>query len=181
MVILFLDMDNFKRINDSLGHAFGDELLKEAAKRLKECMRACDTIARISGDEFLVLIKDIDNVDESLLIIDSIIKVFGNAFNVKNSSINMTSSIGASVFPRDGEQAEELIRSADIAMYKAKDMGGNCHEFFNVSMKNELLRKLNIEVMLRKGIIEEEFLLYYQQYNPASQHMDIHFRYLLCK
>ncbi|HEY5561093.1 MAG TPA: EAL domain-containing protein [Clostridiaceae bacterium] len=168
MVILFLDMDNFKRINDSLGHAFGDELLKEASKRLKDCMRECDTIARISGDEFSVLIKDIESTNESLPIINKILKVFGDPFNIGNSSINMTSSIGASVFPTDGEQAEDLIRSSDIAMYKAKELGGNCYKFFNISMKNELLKKLNIEVMLRRGIIEEEFILNYQPQFEAN-------------
>ncbi|MBC8062095.1 MAG: diguanylate cyclase, partial [Clostridiaceae bacterium] len=162
IVILYIDMDNFKMINDSLGHAFGDKLLKEAALRLKKCMRECDTIARISGDEFTVLIKNIHSVDESLPIINCILKVFSDSFNIGNSSINMTSSIGASVFPNDGEVAEDLIRSADIAMYKAKNTGKCCYQFFNIGMKHELLRKLNIEVLLRKGITEKEFVLYYQ-------------------
>jgi len=162
LVILFIDLDNFKRVNDSLGHEFGNELLKEASRRLKLCMRECDTISRLSGDEFSVLIQDVTNENEILPIIDSILNVFNEAFQIENNSINMTSSIGASVFPDDGNLPEELIRSADIAMYKAKELGKNRYQFFDIHMKNELIRKLNIEVMLRKAIIEEEFILYYQ-------------------
>lgn len=162
LAILFLDMDNFKRVNDSLGHSIGDELLKEASLRLSACMRDGDTVARISGDEFSVLLKNVETTNEILPIIDSILSVFYEAFHIGNSSVNMTSSIGISVFPDDGEFPEELIRSADIAMYKAKDLGKNSYQFFNINMKNELLRKLNIEVMLRKAITEEEFILYYQ-------------------
>ena len=162
LVILFLDMDNFKRVNDSLGHGFGDELLKEASKRLHSCMRENDIVARISGDEFSVLLKNVGNINEALPILDIISSAFYEAFHIGNSSINMTSSIGVSVFPDDGELPEELIRSADIAMYKAKELGKNRYEFFNIHMKNELLRKLNMEVMLRKAITEEEFILYYQ-------------------
>lgn len=172
MVILFLDMDNFKRINDSLGHAFGDELLKEVAKRLKQSMRYSDIVARISGDEFSVLINDIKDIKESLPIIDNILKIFSDVFNIGNSSVSMTSSIGASVFPIDGEQAEELIRCADIAMYKAKEIGKNRYKFFNISMKKELSRKLNIEVMLRRGISEEEFVLHYQpQFDTKTKNL----------
>lgn len=162
MLILFIDLDNFKRINDSLGHAFGDELLKEVAKRLKSSIRDCDIVARLSGDEFSIIINDMNNLDESIQIIEKILKVFHEPFHIGNSSINMTSSIGVSVFPNDGEKVEDLIRSADSAMYKAKENGKNCYKFFNVGMKNEIIRKLNIEVMLRKGIAEGEFVLYYQ-------------------
>lgn len=162
MAILFLDMDNFKRINDSLGHAFGDKLLIEVAMRLKACIRVCDIVARISGDEFSILIKDFLNINETIPIIDNILNVFSKPFNIGNSSINITSSIGVSIFPRDGEIAEDLFKNADIAMYKAKEIGKNCYQFYNANMKTEILRKLNIEVMLRKGIIEDEFLVHYQ-------------------
>ncbi|WP_051624075.1 EAL domain-containing protein [Clostridium akagii] len=162
LFVLFLDMDNFKRVNDSLGHAFGDELLKEASRRLNACMRDGDTVARISGDEFSILIKNVENTNELLPIIDNILNVFYETFLIGTSSINMTSSVGISVFPQDGELPEDLIRSSDIAMYKAKDLGKNKYQFFNIHMKNELLRKLNTEVMLRKAIKRDEFILYYQ-------------------
>ncbi|MBC8062122.1 MAG: EAL domain-containing protein [Clostridiaceae bacterium] len=162
LIVLFLDMDNFKRVNDSLGHVFGDDLLKEASRRLGASMREGDIVARISGDEFSVLLKDVETVNVILPIVDRILSVFYEPFQIENSSINMSSSIGISVFPEDGELPEELIRSADIAMYKAKELGKNMYQFFNIHMKNELLRKLNIEVMLRKAITEDEFILYYQ-------------------
>ncbi len=162
LYVLFLDMDNFKRVNDSLGHVFGDELLKEASRRLIACMRPGDTVARISGDEFSILIKNIENTNEIVPIIDDILNVFYKTFHILNSSVNMTSSIGISVFPDNGKSPEDLIRSSDIAMYKAKELGKNKSQFFNVHMKNELIKKLNIETMLRKAIKNQEFVLYYQ-------------------
>lgn len=162
LYVLFLDMDNFKRVNDSLGHVFGDELLKETSRRLSMCMRKGDTVARISGDEFSVLIKNVENPDGIIPIIHNILNVFYETFHILNSSVNMTSSIGVSIFPDDGDLPEDLIRSSDIAMYKAKDLGKNKYQFFNVYMKNELIKKLDIEVKLRTAIKNEEFVLYYQ-------------------
>ncbi|WP_051624074.1 sensor domain-containing protein [Clostridium akagii] len=170
LVVLFLDMDNFKRVNDSLGHSFGDELLKEASVRLKRCMRGSDTVARISGDEFAVLLQNVDDTNGILPIIDGILSVFNETFHIENSSINITSSIGVSVFPDDGSSPDDLIKSADIAMYRAKDLGKNKYQFFNIHMKNELVRKINIEVLLRKAIQKKEFILYYQpQFDVNTQ------------
>lgn len=172
LVVLFLDIDNFKRINDSLGHTIGDELLRQVAKRLQLSMRKCDTVARISGDEFSIVIDKIENVNESIHIIEDILKAFGPSFNVENSLINISLSIGASVFPDDGESAEELLRNSDIAMYKVKESGKNFYRYFDINMKNELLRKMKIETMLTNAVQNEEFILHYQpQYDVRSKKM----------
>ncbi len=162
LVILFIDMDNFKRVNDTLGHALGDIFLKECSKRLQLCMRECDTVARLSGDEFSVMIEDVDEISDCVPIIERILSVFQEPFYIGNSLINMTASIGVSTFPQDGDLSEDLIRSADTAMYKAKELGKNGYQFFNINMKNELIRKFNIEISLRNAIEKEELILYYQ-------------------
>lgn len=170
MVILFIDLDNFKRVNDTLGHSAGDELLKEAAARLQSSIRECDIVARVSGDEFSVLIQNVDNVSNIIPIIERIMKVFDKPFCIGNSLINISSSIGASVYPTDANSLEDLLKCSDIAMYKAKELGKNGYQFFNVSMKNEFLRKLNIEVMLRNAIEQDELELHYQpQYNTKTR------------
>ncbi|PRR83691.1 bifunctional diguanylate cyclase/phosphodiesterase [Clostridium vincentii] len=170
LVVIFIDIDDFKRINDSLGHTVGDELLKLVAKRLQLSIRKGDTIARISGDEFSIVINKIKNVNESIHIIEDILKVFEVPFNVQNSLINITISIGASVFPDDGKSAEELLRNSDIAMYKVKESGKNFYRYFDINMKNELLRKMKIETMLVNAVENEEFILHYQpQYDVRSK------------
>lgn len=162
MFVLFLDMDNFKRVNDTLGHVFGDELLRECARRLKLNIRESDFISRISGDEFLILFKNADDLNAALLVIDRMLETFNDAFYIGNSALNMTASIGISMFPSDGDSVEDLIRCADTAMYKAKDLGRNRYQFYNIEMKNKLLKKFNIELMLRKAIANNELILYYQ-------------------
>jgi len=172
LVVLFIDIDNFKRINDSFGHTIGDILLRRAAKRIELSIRKCDTIARISGDEFSIIIDEIKNDNESIYIIEEILKVFKEPFNIENCSINIGISIGASVFPDDGCTAEELLRNSDIAMYKIKESGKNSYKYFDVNMKNELLRKMRIETMLTNAVENEEFILYYQpQYDVLSKKM----------
>lgn len=135
LIILFLDMDNFKRVNDTFGHALGDELLKETAKRLQSCMRVNDIAARISGDEFAILLQDVEDVNGTLPLIDKILKSFYKHFYIGSSTINVTVSIGVSVFPTDAELIEDLIRCADTAMYRAKELGRNRYQFFNDTMK----------------------------------------------
>lgn len=160
--VLFLDLDNFKRVNDTLGHVLGDELLRECARRLKLSIRESDFISRISGDEFLILFKNADDLNEAVSVIDRILETFNDAFYIGNSALNMTASIGISMFPSDGDSVEDLIRCADTAMYKAKELGRNSYQFYNIEMKNKLLKKFNIELMLRKAIANNEFILYYQ-------------------
>lgn len=162
LAILFIDLDNFKRVNDTLGHAIGDQLLKETANRLNNCVREGDTVARISGDEFAIMINDVESIEKTIPLLDRIISVFTESFFINNKLINMTGSIGVAIYPEDGDQVEDLLRSSDTAMYKSKELGKNRYQFFNISMKKELIKKLNIEVMLNKALLEEEFVLYYQ-------------------
>ncbi|QAT40599.1 EAL domain-containing protein [Clostridium sp. JN-9] len=162
ILVLFLDIDDFKRINDTLGHVFGDDLLRQCAERLKLSIRKSDFISRVSGDKFVIILKNADDLNEAVLVIDRILGTFNDAFYIGSSALNMTASIGISVFPSDGGSVEDLIRCADTAMYRAKELGKNRYQFYNIEMKNKLLKKLNIELMLRKAIANNELILYYQ-------------------
>ncbi len=170
VVIVYLDMDNFKTVNDCYGHSSGDNLLINAAKRIQLCMREYDTVARLSGDEFSVLMQDVDDVEGIVNVIERIKEVFLEPFHVGNSSLNITVSMGISVFPEDGDSVEDLLRNADTAMYKAKEIGKNSYQFFDNKMKTDLLRKLNIEIMLKNAIEKDEFCLLYQpQFEAQSK------------
>lgn len=160
--VAFLDLDNFKRINDTLGHSIGNDLLIETAKRLVSVIRANDFLARLSGDEFSIVLSDLDGTDEITQFIDKIMEQFTEPFSVKNKTIIMTVSIGISRYPKDSITVEELLKTSDTAMYKAKEMGKNTYRFFTESMRSELLRKTELERLLRKAMDNGEFTLNYQ-------------------
>lgn len=169
VVVMFMDLDNFKKINDTLGHATGDELLTSVSKRILLSMREYDSLARLSGDEFSVLLQNISKQSEIVPILDRIKTVFSEPFIIQDNVINMTASMGVAVYPDDGELAEDLIKNADTAMYKAKEQGKNGYQFFSFDMKEELIRKTVIERMLRKALKGNEFVLYYQpQYETRT-------------
>lgn len=169
-IVAYLDLDNFKYINDSFGHASGDKLLIDASSRLTKCMREYDTVARLSGDEFSILIQDVESVEEVIPIIERIKESFSEPFFLEHSNITISPSIGIAVYPEDGSNVEELLNNSDTAMYKAKACGKNSYQFFSVNMKKELLKKVNIETMLRKAIPNKEFVLYYQpQFEAKSR------------
>ena len=125
LATMFLDLDDFKMINDTLGHDIGDQLLVEVSKRLVSTLRKCDTVARIGGDEFIILIEDIEDMDYLNIILEKILKCFNEPFRLNNQDYFVTTSIGVAVYPTDGEIAEVLVKNADIAMYKAKQKGKN--------------------------------------------------------
>lgn len=134
LAILFLDLDNFKRINDTLGHDAGDELLKEVAKRLVACVRTGDTVSRQGGDEFIIVLSEITHPDDAANVADKIIKAFQQPVRIGEQNLNVTTSIGISLFPINGhDDAKELLRKADAAMYEAKQAGRNQHRFFDVT------------------------------------------------
>ncbi|PKM94019.1 MAG: hypothetical protein CVU84_11150 [Firmicutes bacterium HGW-Firmicutes-1] len=162
IAVLFFDMDNFKRINDTLGHYIGDELLVETAKRITSCMREYDTVARLSGDEFAVLLQNIEKVEDMLTIVQRIQQKFGIPFFLSDNTIDLTTSIGIAMYPEDGNSPEELLKNADTAMYKAKDQGRNKYVFFHFTMKDEIIKKIKVEKLLKKGIKHREFILHYQ-------------------
>ncbi len=167
--ITFLDLDNFKRINDTLGHSIGNDLLVETANRLTNGIKANDFLARLSGDEFSIILSNMESMDEITPYLDKLMELFTEPFNIKNKTINLTISIGISRYPKDGATVEELLKNADTAMYSAKEMGKNAYQFFSENMKSELLRKTELERSLRRAMDNGEFTLHYQpQYSTNT-------------
>ena len=163
LALLFLDLDQFKRINDSLGHDAGDQLLIEAANRLVSSVRESDTVSRIGGDEFTVLLNDIESSHDVIHIAEKILKNLNAPVTLKNQEVSNSVSIGITLGPDDGEDANTLMRNADLAMYRAKSLGRNNFQFFSEEMNAEILSYLEIEKDLRKSLDnDDEFVVVYQ-------------------
>ncbi|MCU7797828.1 MAG: EAL domain-containing protein [Candidatus Thiodiazotropha sp. (ex Myrtea spinifera)] len=160
--ILFIDLDRFKSINDSLGHKAGDELLQQLANRIQECMRLDDTVARISGDEFVVLLEDISSADNTAVAVEKIMAVFTDPFRLDGHEIHITASIGISLYPANGESVTSLLRNADTAMYRAKNEGRNTYQFYTQEMTSSAFERVVIENALRMALARNEFHLVYQ-------------------
>lgn len=161
IAIIFLDLDHFKRINDSLGHSVGDELLCQVAHRLETVIRRGDTLARLGGDEFIFALPGIQSaiaVDVARRLLD----VCKPPFAIAGHELTMTPSIGVSLYPRDGLDFETLLRNADAAMYRAKDVGRNAFQFYSAEMNQATLERLMMESSLRRALAQHEFVLYYQ-------------------
>ncbi len=170
--VLFLDLDNFKWVNDTMGHTYGDELLVAAGKRLASNVRDSDLIARLGGDEFSVILPRVSSPTDVLPLIKRLLAQFREPFRVKGKTVNQTASIGLSFYPHDGKTVEELLQNADTAMYKAKELGKNTFQFYNFGMKEELLRRTNLERMLRGALENGEFSIEYQpQYRVAERRL----------
>ena len=159
--ILFIDLDHFKYINDTLGHVVGDRLLQAVADRLKSCLRSTDTLCRLGGDEFIALLPD-TSIEAAGFVANKIINVFEDAFSIDDKSIVTQASIGISSFPTDGKDGNELIRCADIAMYKAKESGRKNYQFFTLELGEKLSNISNTHADLRKAISNQELFLHYQ-------------------
>ncbi len=162
VALLFLDLDRFKTINDSLGHSFGDQMLKNAAERLKESVREQDTVARVGGDEFLILLSGVKNVDEIRSAARRVQEAMARIFVVQGRSLSTSCSIGISVFPEHGGNAETLMKNADAAMYSVKDDGGNSFGFYSEEMNGKAVEQLALENDLRMALERNEFFLVYQ-------------------
>ena len=162
LALLFLDLDNFKHINDSLGHATGDKLLQSVAKRLKECVRDSDTVSRQGGDEFVILLAETKSSEDAAVSAQKILDDLQVLHMIDKSQLHVTTSIGISVYPADGLNAETLLKSADTAMYYAKEKGRNNYQFFISEMNTRAVERLIIENNLRLGIEKQQFILYYQ-------------------
>lgn len=162
IAVIFLDLDNFKKINDTMGHFWGDELLKQVGKELKTFVREYETLARFSGDEFAILLENIIKIEDVISFTDRIKKILERPFSINGITHYISASMGISIFPNDGHSVEELIKNADIAMYKVKDSGKNDYRFFSEHMKEEISRKLDIEKSLRIALENNEFFLCYQ-------------------
>ena len=162
VAVLFLDLDGFKYINDSLGHPTGDKLLQSIAKRLVGCVRTSDTVSRQGGDEFVVLLTESRQWEDSVVVAERILKAVAQSHPIDNHDLHVTTSIGVSVYPDDGEDAETLIRNADIAMYQAKEKGRNSYQFFKPAMNVRAVERQSIESSLRSAVKNGEFVLRYQ-------------------
>lgn len=162
LAVMYLDLDRFKLVNDTHGHAEGDELLKNVAHRLRQCVRAGDTLARQGGDEFTVLLPELSQPENATIIAEKIMEGFKTPFTVVGNEFRATASIGIALYPRDGETTDMLLRNADIAMYKAKESGKNGYRFFSPAMNACYQDRLALENELRCAVKNHEFVLYFQ-------------------
>jgi len=162
VAVLFLDLDDFKKINDSLGHEAGDKLLVEAASRLNDVVRSGDTVGRLGGDEFIILLGNLDTAADARPIAENIINNFRKAFRIDERELMMTISVGIAVFPTDGNNASELLRNADSAMYHSKDLGRNTYTYFTDEMNRDISRRFSLEEQMHGALERGEFEVFYQ-------------------
>ncbi|MDP4170371.1 MAG: EAL domain-containing protein [Bacillota bacterium] len=160
--ILLLDLDRFKVINDSLGHQSGDLLLKKVTERLQKVMEEGCVLARFGGDEFIVLVPKLQENKRVCMISEKIMGIMEEPFTIHDQKFTVTTSIGISIYPEDGMDANTLIKNADLAMYRSKDQGRNEYTFFNVSMNEFAIDRMDKEILLRQALENNEFVLYYQ-------------------
>jgi len=162
VAILFLDLDGFKDVNDSLGHSEGDRLLHRVASRLQDTVRIDDTLARIGGDEFVVLMERMEGEDDIAPLVERLLDTFTDSFHVNDRDLYISASVGISLFPRDGDNPETLIQSADAAMYAAKASGKNTYRFFTPALSERAFQRVALVSALRHALAEQEFRLVYQ-------------------
>ncbi|WP_213807752.1 EAL domain-containing protein [Granulicella sp. dw_53] len=162
VALLFLDLDGFKHTNDSLGHPVGDMLLKSVSKRILRCVRVSDTVSRQGGDEFVVLLSEVEKAEDAAITAGRILEAVAEAHSIGGDDLHVTTSIGLSVYPDDGEDAETLIKNADTAMYQAKDNGRQTYRFFKPDMNVRAVERQSIEESLRRALQGQEFALHYQ-------------------
>lgn len=160
--ILFLDLDQFKRTNESLGHKIGDELLVNISYKIKSCLHKNDTLARLGGDEFAILLDDLKSQSEAIEIAEKILAICRLPLAINDHEIFTSITIGIAFSSIGYDKPEDMLRDADLTMYQAKDMGRNCYRIFDKTMYSQLLKRVQLESLLRKGIEAEEFILYYQ-------------------
>ncbi len=160
--VLFIDLDNFKNVNDSLGHHAGDMLLKQVATMFSVCMREGDTVARLGGDEFVVILDSMTSEDDAWMVSQKILKLMAKPLTIEGHELLVTCSIGIALYPKDGEDAKALLQSADGALYLAKNKGRNNAQFCTAEMNAKALERLTLENDLRQAINRQEFVLHYQ-------------------
>ena len=160
--VLFIDLDNFKFVNDSLGHDLGDRLLKVEAERLYSCTRSCDTVARYGGDEFVIVISMMDKGEDAATVAEHILEVVSRPFTIDGHDFGISCSIGISIFPKDGSDADTLLKNADTAMYRAKEQGRNTFQFYTRELHDRVVERMTMERHLRRALEREELTLYYQ-------------------
>ncbi|MEJ2405960.1 MAG: EAL domain-containing protein [Candidatus Thiodiazotropha sp.] len=162
MAVLFVDLDRFKEINDTLGHAVGDRVLKEVAERFRSCVREEDLIARLGGDEFVFLTEGLERPQHAAAMAQQIIQSLSLPFTMVNQQFFLTASIGISIYPQDGKTAEMLLRNADAAMYKAKEEGKNTFQYYTEDMTEQAFERIFLETSLRRALETQQLVVYYQ-------------------
>jgi diguanylate cyclase (GGDEF)-like protein/PAS domain S-box-containing protein len=162
LAVLFLDLDGFKQVNDSLGHLVGDKLLQSVASRLTECVRGTDTVSRLGGDEFVVLLSEVELAEDAAVSATRMLEAIAAAHSIDQNDIHVSTSIGVSIYPEDGIDAESLIKCADTAMYQAKENGRQSYQFYEPAMNTRAAERQFIEQGLRRALEKQEFELQYQ-------------------
>ncbi|MDH5749198.1 MAG: EAL domain-containing protein [Rhodospirillales bacterium] len=162
LALMFIDLDRFKLVNDTLGHDAGDELLRQAADRMNKCVRKVDLVARLGGDEFTIILQDIDRHEGVVLVAEKIIEALSELFIIDEQEAGIGASIGITLAPIDAEDASTLLRNADLAMYEAKKAGRNTYKFFTPDMNDHAVRRVSLENDLRHAINRGELVVYYQ-------------------
>jgi diguanylate cyclase (GGDEF)-like protein/PAS domain S-box-containing protein len=162
LALLFIDLDHFKTINDSLGHSLGDQLLQQISERLHTCLRIGDTLSRQGGDEFIVVLPDIGGADDVAHVAERLLAQMEAPLLIGEHALNITLSLGASLYPEDGRDMETLMKKADIAMYHAKSAGRNAYRFFTTAMNSDVLERMQLESRLRHALANQELHLHYQ-------------------
>ena len=162
MALVYMDLDYFKEVNDSLGHDMGDELLKQVAQRLSRAVRQHDLVARLGGDEFTLILNEGDNIMNLEEICRRVLKAVSEPYTLRHNIVNISASLGVTIYPRDGDTATELLQNADLAMYSAKDAGRNQYRHFTPSMQYEAQERRDLLKELQRALAREEFELYYQ-------------------
>ncbi|MGE5027472.1 MAG: putative bifunctional diguanylate cyclase/phosphodiesterase [Betaproteobacteria bacterium] len=162
VAVMLLDIDNFKSINDTLGHDLGDQLLQETSERLQHCVLEDDTLARLGGDEFAIILEGLAEIDEVAQVAQKILDDFVRPFALSGHEIYVTPSLGVTIYPLDGEDSESLIKNADTAMYRAKEHGRNNYRFYTADMNKLAVERFALEGKLRRALERGEFVLHYQ-------------------
>jgi diguanylate cyclase (GGDEF)-like protein/PAS domain S-box-containing protein len=162
VAVLFIDLDNFKNINDTLGHDIGDEMLRQVSRRLSECVRLEDTIARQGGDEFIVLLDSLDDSRGASVVAQKILNALRQAFVLTGTEQHVSGSVGIALYPEDGRDAQTLMRNADTAMFHGKGLGKNTYQYFTAQMNIAVKRRMTLESALRRAVMQKDFILHYQ-------------------
>jgi diguanylate cyclase (GGDEF)-like protein len=169
VALLFIDLDRFKLVNDSLGHAAGDQLLQQVAERLRGIVRQSDTLARLGGDEFTILLPDVDHVEEAMLVAEKVLAAMKQPFALGGRDIFVSASIGISMYPDDGADVDVLMKHADTAMYRVKKQGRNGFHLYTQALDERSLRRLELENQLHQALAREQLVLHYQpQFDLAT-------------
>ena len=162
VAIMFLDLDRFKNINDTLGHALGDQLLRQVARRIEHCVREGDTVARLGGDEFVIVLEHINHVDNAALVAGKILDTLTKPMHLSGHEVIVSASIGITIYPFDDDNIDDLLKDADAAMYRAKERGRNNCQYFTADMTAHALEHMHLEQHLRRALERDEFELFYQ-------------------